>query len=720
MIDLDDLLFDLAERLAENPEVEPGSAEIDEISRRLLDLSESERNAIVLRAIESDSFRESLMSALASTELPPLSKVVRRTNINGDAIQSVGMQLLVSAITGANGRWVTLTGLVGSGKSRIAKMAALDLVGKFDEVWWVDRSNRLDQAILRQISDDPGMWLNGKAADVIGSRSMLLVLDSFDPKRKAFAEELIQRCPNLSVLAVSNQAIEFSGEVVVPMVDLSIKSAEESVEMMSQMIVRAVGSAMTGTRFADAIRSMSRKLIGAPLAMALAAGCLASTPPATVVSTIDSSSVARHDPNLTIRALVQLSVASLDVESERALRLLSQFRTPFTQERAEMMVDNGSVGPLLLRLERMGLVEVVGSGQSERFTLPRSVSEYLSASPMDPVGRSQYEHVIAKTARDMALSFDLGDWSTGVTMLIDNFDEYHHATQMAIEDGAADVIKSFCETLVRQYFEVTYMDEFELLVNAANSIDQLKNDAELQIKLLGLVGANHARKNELKACGEAWTRRLELSRSIGDKHMEADTLCDLAAHARKVEEFEQSLLFADEGEAVIRELNSVELLATIEVIRARSYQDTKRREDAEAALARTEALLPKCENKDLALFVYQNVALVYEDFGVPEQAKPILLQLLKESSEGHRSVHIGWTLNLLARLNESKGDLESAAKCLVGAKLVFERYASKYLYRANNRKREFLERHPEMEAKSDEFSEKGWKLIVAETLAAED
>ena len=136
-------------------------------------------------------------------------------------------------------------------------------------------------------------------------------------------------------------------------------------------------------------------------------------------------------------------------------------------------------------------------------------------------------------------------------------------------------------------------------------------------------------------------------------------------------------------------------------------------------IGRAEALLPLCENKDLMLFVYQNIAICYDEYEQPIKARQFIVQILQDASSGDRSVLTGWSLGLLGRLYEGQGEFDLSAKCFVAARSVFRRHSSKYLFRANERLTQFLERHPELESQVMVLDEQPWQTLVQEILATE-
>ena len=120
---------------------------------------------------------------------------------------------------------LTLTGAGGSGKTRLALQVARDLVNEYaDGVWLVELASLADPELIPQtIASALGMREDSRRSilemlcDYLQTKELLLVLDNCEHLVTACAqvvETLLQRCPNLRVLATSREALDLAGEVV--------------------------------------------------------------------------------------------------------------------------------------------------------------------------------------------------------------------------------------------------------------------------------------------------------------------------------------------------------------------------------------------------------------------------------------------------------------------------------------------------------------------------
>src|SRR6202162_3096668 len=123
-------------------------------------------------------------------------------------------------------RMVTLTGTGGSGKTRLASEVARAHANLWpDGVWWIELSGTDDVsgAVVGTL-ELPG---RGSAQDVVASwlaaRKALLVLDNCEhlvAECAAFCHVMLERCPQLNVIATSREPLGVSGEARWPVASL--------------------------------------------------------------------------------------------------------------------------------------------------------------------------------------------------------------------------------------------------------------------------------------------------------------------------------------------------------------------------------------------------------------------------------------------------------------------------------------------------------------------
>src|SRR5215469_14584707 len=139
----------------------------------------------------------------------------------------------------ADRRLLTLTGIGGVGKTRLALRIASSLQRRFQEggVWLVQLGSLREPALVaRAVADvlrvpDLGrMSLVDRMGDWLGNARTLLLIDNCEHLLDAaadLAERLLGACPRLHVLTTSRQALGVSGEAVLVVQPLALDDARQ-------------------------------------------------------------------------------------------------------------------------------------------------------------------------------------------------------------------------------------------------------------------------------------------------------------------------------------------------------------------------------------------------------------------------------------------------------------------------------------------------------------
>jgi predicted ATPase/class 3 adenylate cyclase len=225
-------------------------------------------------------------------------------------------------------RIVTLTGVGGVGKTRLAVQAAADLVVSFANVWFIELANVADPD---DVADAIAITMGAGAvpdplaairALVAGGRT-LLVIDNCEhviDSAASVVDTLTAACPGLSVIVTSREALGVEGEHVFAVRTLDRSMAAELFGQRAQ-----AASADLTTLDRALIEHICVRLDGIPLAIELAAARAATLGlPAVVAALDDRFSVLSGgrrraaDRHSTMRATIDWSYRLLD-DGERQL-----------------------------------------------------------------------------------------------------------------------------------------------------------------------------------------------------------------------------------------------------------------------------------------------------------------------------------------------------------------------------------------------------------------
>lgn len=357
-------------------------------------------------------------------------------------------------------RLVTLTGVGGVGKSRLALRIAADAAGSCpDGVWVVDLAPLTDPALLdRAVCEALGFQDQSAhpARDVLVRRlrdmRTLLVLDNCEHVVTAAAElihTLLRAAPGLRVLATSRHLLRIQGEHVLPLAPLT---QEEALRLLADRAAAAAPGVRVADAGGDAARQLCRRLDGIPLAIELAAIRLATLSVEEILERFDDrfQFLADTDPDDTprsapgpphtpasryVRTLLGVVDWSHDLctEPEQVLwARLSVFSGDFGLEAAETVCSGDGIDREQLVHVLSGLVDKsilsMGSRESRtRYRLLETIRQYgrrrLRALGQEAVLRRrhlEYYRSMAATTAAQWFGPRETEWLTGLRRELPN------------------------------------------------------------------------------------------------------------------------------------------------------------------------------------------------------------------------------------------------------------------------------------------------------------
>lgn len=240
---------------------------------------------------------------------------------------------------------VTLLGMGGLGKTRLALRVAEELSGEFpDGVVFVElaplsASDTLVTAVARSLGRRCES-LEELVSALAGQR-LLLVLDNAEhvlPACRVLIQALRQRAPQLRFLVTSREPLELLGEVhwrLEPLPD------DDARRLFSQCAIRA---RPTSALEAESVISLCQQLEGIPLALELAAARLGVLTLRQLLERLSErfrllqGSTAHPERHRTLRTVLESSWEQLPPDDQQALAWLSLFRGGWSLEGAVQVV----------------------------------------------------------------------------------------------------------------------------------------------------------------------------------------------------------------------------------------------------------------------------------------------------------------------------------------------------------------------------------------------
>ena len=223
---------------------------------------------------------------LAAASLPPLydglplERAILRFSLPVPVASFIGRSTEVEEVTEMlkTARLVTLTGVGGSGKTRLALEAGRRCAETFSNgVCWMALApvRHADDVLpalaqLLRIHEAPGTPLIESVKQFLANKSLLLLLDNFEHVLDSapLVTEILMAAPNVSVLATSREPLRLSGEQVYGVEPLPLDSA---VELFVQRARSLAPRFQLTSQIVPVVRDICRRMDCLPLAIELAA-----------------------------------------------------------------------------------------------------------------------------------------------------------------------------------------------------------------------------------------------------------------------------------------------------------------------------------------------------------------------------------------------------------------------------------------------------------------
>ena len=325
---------------------------------------------------------------------PALAAAPRQGNLPRRASGFVGRDSEVDRVLAAlrAGPLVTLTGVGGAGKSRLAvEVAARDQARFPDGAWLCELAAVPDSspvghvvAAALRIQQRSGLSIEQTVTEYLRMRTLLLVVDNCEHVLTHAARliaDIVQHCPQVVVLATSREALGVEGEQLWPVPPLPV---EDATELFLQRARAVSPDVRLDPVAADAVATICARLDGLPLGIELAAARMRVMSPVEIARRLEEApllgggrgTVARHQ---SLVAAIEWSYRLLPEAEQQLFRSMSVFAGGADLRAVHRVADpSATEDDALDRLTRLvdRSMVVAASGIHSRYRLLETLRAY--------------------------------------------------------------------------------------------------------------------------------------------------------------------------------------------------------------------------------------------------------------------------------------------------------------------------------------------------------
>lgn len=503
-------------------------------------------------------------------------------------------------------RLITLIGLGGAGKTRLAQQAALLCVDMFiNGAWHVSLAAVEAEGIVPAVGNVFNFPFSAgdhkkQLLNFLRQKELLLVLDNFEHllDSSSLLSEILKNAPEIKLLVTSRERLDIDGEWVVELSGLDVGSSSAD-QLFVQSAKRARAEIQLTEQDQTAIAEICRMVGGLPLGIEIAAAWIRSMDCESIANEIRKSmdflaSTRRDMPDRqrSLRAVFESSWEKCSEAEQKTFAALSVFRGGFTREAAEQ-VTGGSFTTLIDK----SLVQ----RNEERFELHEVTRQFaqekLSARKKARAAHAAYYAGWARKFRKMderesfpAMNKELENIRTAWTWAVEQkqidlladiapFTKRYMDLQGRYREGIAlyqqalDAFNSPANTDDLPLDERGHLIARLLMYKAIFIADAGEPDAsanildsclayfrrtgdqeQIAICLNGL-GAAHRYRGQEEAAAAYYREELEIARSINNRKEEATALNNLALSISSMGKFKEAELLHRECLSLRREMD---------------------------------------------------------------------------------------------------------------------------------------------------------------------
>jgi predicted ATPase/DNA-binding SARP family transcriptional activator len=395
---------------------------------------------------------------------PPPPVVTRpQTSLPRRATSFIGRRQEIRRVTDAlqHAPLVTLTGVGGVGKTRLALEAAGAARERFGDGVWVCELAPVDSgavshalAAALRLQQQQGLGIEETLIEYLRPRELLLVVDNCEHVLDAIArilDQIARYCPQVSVLTTSREALGVEGERLLPVPPLT---DEEATRLFAERARAGRPDFDLDHEPVGAVAEICRRLDGLPLAIELAAARMRMMSSLDVARRLDGlrllSGGARgaHPRQQSLAATIDWSYHLLSEPEQSLFMGLSVFAGGFDLDAAHgVCTDDDSTEDdtldLITSLVDKSMVTVLGSAARTRYGVLETLRAYgrerLLELGIDDGLATRHAVYFTALAERAAAGMHTADEQMWVERILPDYDNLRAAVDHAMAAGDIDV-----------------------------------------------------------------------------------------------------------------------------------------------------------------------------------------------------------------------------------------------------------------------------------------
>lgn len=597
-------------------------------------------------------------------------------------------------------RLITLTGLGGAGKTRLAQETALAYAELFINGTWIISLAAVEaEGIIPALGNVFNFPFSAgdhkkQLLNFLRQKELLLVLDNFEHllDSSPLLSEVLKIAPEVKLLITSRERLDIDGEWVVELSGLDVDSSSAS-QLFLQSARRARAEIQLEEQDPAAVARICQLVGGLPLGIEIAAAWTRSMDCASIANEIRQSldflaSRRRDVPerHRSLRAVFESSWEKLSQVEQKAFMALSVFRGGFTRQAAEQvtgavilsLVDKSLVQRNEARFElhevlrqfaheKLSELEILAQQMraahaayfsawvrklgsfDERESLPALQGELENVRAawtwaVEQIDVSTLANLAPLSKRYLDVQGRFGEGIALFKHALDKLDEHREAKDLPLDE------RGHLTTLLLMYRAVLAANAGEpdtslpTLKSCLEYFRRAKDNAQILVCLNGLGNATRLIGEESNAA-VYYREELEIARSTGNKQEESMALNNLALVINTLGDFEEAERLHKQCLALRRELDDHARIASSLINLGVAYFDQHKYDQARPLLVEAIEIARKLNQPRQLAAALGNLGGILNEQGQHQEALNLFLQGL----EIHR--HTGYRYGMAIALD---------------------------------------------------------------------